>query len=326
MNKVICDVCGTAYPETSSQCPICGSAKVVNDQTAAGTSSEESSYTFVKGGRFSKRNVRRRTGKPSRPERVAPQKQEQAEEEETSKALIVVVIVLLLCIVAVAVYLGVRYFLPAVNDNDLTNPPATTQPTELPTDPDIPCTEIKLTHGFVDLLEEGDVFQITVTKTPANATDEVTYETSDPDVAIVLENGEIFAVGPGEAIITVKCGSAEATCYVNCLFVEEEPTDEPSDEPIEPDDPNVGPEVNPGIQFVFNCHYKFDVTLKLGQTWNAFDKNLGIEASDVQWSVVDPSICTVDSNGVVTTLKTGNTKLTAVWNGATYTCVVRVTK
>ena len=58
MNKVICDVCGTAYPETSSHCPICGCAKKSVDRTSAGE--EDGSYAYVKGGRFSKKNVRKR--------------------------------------------------------------------------------------------------------------------------------------------------------------------------------------------------------------------------------------------------------------------------
>ena len=27
MSKVICDICGTAYAETASNCPICGSSR-----------------------------------------------------------------------------------------------------------------------------------------------------------------------------------------------------------------------------------------------------------------------------------------------------------
>jgi hypothetical protein len=27
MSKVICDVCGTSFPETDEQCPLCGCAK-----------------------------------------------------------------------------------------------------------------------------------------------------------------------------------------------------------------------------------------------------------------------------------------------------------
>ena len=27
MNKIICDICGSTYPETADQCPICGSSR-----------------------------------------------------------------------------------------------------------------------------------------------------------------------------------------------------------------------------------------------------------------------------------------------------------
>ena len=64
MNKVICDVCGTDYPETASQCPVCGCVRRGGSQTSAGnaTANSESAagYTYVKGGRFSKSNVRKR--------------------------------------------------------------------------------------------------------------------------------------------------------------------------------------------------------------------------------------------------------------------------
>ena len=40
MSKVICDVCGTTYPETAQQCPICGCAKNTTAQTVAGEAGE----------------------------------------------------------------------------------------------------------------------------------------------------------------------------------------------------------------------------------------------------------------------------------------------
>ena len=59
MSKVICDVCGTTYPETASNCPICGCAKNSTEQTMLDSDpGAEGSYAPVKGGRFSKRNVR----------------------------------------------------------------------------------------------------------------------------------------------------------------------------------------------------------------------------------------------------------------------------
>ena len=30
MNKVICDICGTSYPDTADQCPICGYSRDLN--------------------------------------------------------------------------------------------------------------------------------------------------------------------------------------------------------------------------------------------------------------------------------------------------------
>ena len=64
MSKVICDICGTAYPETATQCPICGCARDNVTQTPAADATQKTDgeaaggYTYVKGGRFSKSNVR----------------------------------------------------------------------------------------------------------------------------------------------------------------------------------------------------------------------------------------------------------------------------
>ena len=61
MSKIICDVCGSAYSDTASQCPICGTAKR-DDYTASAESEQkaaEGGYTYVKGGRFSHANVRK---------------------------------------------------------------------------------------------------------------------------------------------------------------------------------------------------------------------------------------------------------------------------
>ena len=75
MNKIVCDMCGTSYPETASQCPICGNAKSENAVTPADSVSQESGYAYVKGGRFSHSNVRKRNnGQKDLPRTVAPAK------------------------------------------------------------------------------------------------------------------------------------------------------------------------------------------------------------------------------------------------------------
>ena len=69
MNKIVCDICGTSYAESANQCPICGCVhsgdvqRVTNEINSDGKVS--TGYTYVKGGRFSKNNVKKRSnGKP----------------------------------------------------------------------------------------------------------------------------------------------------------------------------------------------------------------------------------------------------------------------
>ena len=61
MSKIICDVCGTRYPDTAEQCPICGCPKpesVDYDTVSDDYAEYDSGAASVKGGRFSKANVK----------------------------------------------------------------------------------------------------------------------------------------------------------------------------------------------------------------------------------------------------------------------------
>ena len=65
MSKIICDICGTRYPDTAEQCPICGhiregDVQPVDDFFAMEEEPVET-YQKVRGGRFSKSNVEKRT-------------------------------------------------------------------------------------------------------------------------------------------------------------------------------------------------------------------------------------------------------------------------
>ena len=128
MNKIICDVCGTAYPETSSQCPICGFARtaeaVSSGEQLAENAAAASTYNYVKGGRFSKSNVRKRN--QNQPE-TRTKKQRPVREEnpvdlsddevavqppKSNRGLVVTVVILLLAILAVVMYIALKYFIP----------------------------------------------------------------------------------------------------------------------------------------------------------------------------------------------------------------------
>lgn len=326
MSKVICDVCGTTYPETAAQCPICNSAKSTAEQTVAadGVTAVDGDYAYVKGGRFSKKNVRKRNKKGSTAQRRSAQS---PDDEPSNAGLIVVVVLLLIAIVAVVIYIGVRYFgsSSAGNNPDSTKdtqsqtqtqtPPQTSDNTELR----VPCEQLQLSNKILEFGTEGETWTLVVAVNPVDTTDKVTFVSSDEAVATVTDGGVITAVGGGEATITVTCGDAVETCSVKCSFGETTP---PTTQPSEPP-------VTGEFEFSWNTSFKDkqtgygDATLSAqGKTWKAYKSSLKVDPKDITWSSDDTNVCTV-VDGIVTAVGHGRTLIHASYNGVTYSCIIR---
>ena len=334
MSKVICDVCGTAFAETAAQCPICGSAKASANQTEAGAqqgSQPAAEYTYVKGGRFSKSNVRKRNKKGKMPERraaperrSAPERQPQKKNTNDDKAnggLVAVVVILLLAIVAVVIYIAVRILGPSVGNNEQTKPSQTdppTQQTQETTLPEVPCTGLELSHKLIELSNAGEAWLLTATPTPADTTDKIVMTSADENVATVSETGNVVAVGGGETVITVTCGSVTVECTVICRF----------GDPTVPSDPTTPTtSVDPVEELKFNTIFKdestgkYDTTLtKKGETWKAY--NGSISPLEITWVSDNENVCTI-VNGVVTAIGRGQTEVHAQYKGVTVSCIVR---
>ncbi len=327
MSKIICDVCGTTYAETAAQCPICGCARNTTAQTAAGSVPGEdagAAYTYVKGGRFSKSNVKKRnkTGKdfsrraPATTAQTRARRQEPREEEpagKTSKVLVAVVVILLLAIVAVGTYIGIKLLFP---QNGPANNPGTTTQTPVnnttgSTAVSIPCTDLTVTGSDLVFTSAGNGVLLNVVVTPADTTDKLTFTSSDPQVAVVTNSGYVTAVGGGTAEITVTCGEKTWICNVECTF----------GQPVVPPTTTVPtPTVDPTFQLKLN---REDFTLsRLGETWKLFSDTDTVKAADITWRSEDESVATV-VNGVVTAVAPGQTKVHAEYNGQTASCVVR---
>ncbi len=321
MSKVICDVCGTTYPETASVCPICGCAKNTTEQTAADSSqnTESAAYAPVKGGRFSKSNVRRRN-KTVRESRRSSGNEDPQDDGAVNKGLVAVVLILLLAIVAVLGYIGVRFLLPG--DNTEPSGTGTTQGTEDPApsdntgpsgDSDKACTEIKLSATTVELTQEGMVWMLSVELTPKDTTDKVTFASADPKVATVDDNGKITAVGGGETVITVTCGEITATCNVKCSFGNV-PTTEPTVPPV-------------SVPAGFKLTLKYgDITIseKYPDPVALFRDTEQVKATDITWSVDDPGVAAVNEKGVVSPVGKGNTTVRATFGDQTASCKIVV--
>lgn len=76
----------------------------------------------------------------------------------------------------------------------------------------IPCTGLSLSEDSITFTAFGTV-QLTATKTPANTTDELTWVSSEPRIATVVD-GLVTCVGLGTCTITAICGEQTATCSV----------------------------------------------------------------------------------------------------------------
>ena len=289
MSKIICDVCGTSYPETASQCPICGCARPADAGITAGESAtsemnDESTYHYVKGGRFSKKNVRNRMKEQSAQPVPAPMTVEDPDDEEepivnekSTKGLTIAVLALLAAIVAMVIYLAVRFFLPNMGNTPAKPtdaPTAAPTTTAAPTVATVPCTGLKLDDTDVLLTFVGDSWKIEAKAEPADTTDVVQFFSSNEAVAVVSSSGEIRAVGEGSAVITVVCGDMSQECFITCIVETippetEPPVTEPVTVPTEPvTEPTTAP-TEPQQTVVEPCKISHkDVTIKVGESFN----------------------------------------------------------
>ena len=67
MTTLYCDICGASYPDTEEQCPICGSARALASETPYSDHVPKVGKK-VRGGRYSKRNVKKRLNHPEQAE------------------------------------------------------------------------------------------------------------------------------------------------------------------------------------------------------------------------------------------------------------------
>ena len=320
--KVICDVCGTTFPETATHCPICGCAKSPVAQTVAGDDmqmNQESSTanTYARGGRFAKSNVRRNSRDRSSGGRYSNDRNRQNNNPESNKGLIAVVIILLLAIIMVVVYIGVNVFLndlgSAGGENQTTGSNQGVQGSQ--GSQTVACTSVKLNSKLVELKSGNEQYLLAVQKEPENTTDTVTFTSSNPAVATVDANGLVLPVGYGEAVITVNCGTASDHCTV--VSTVGEPPAPPSSE-------SQGASVPAGFVLKLETYRgSGEITIAgEGASHQLYKEIMGVKHSDITWTTSDPAVATVE-NGKVVGVDRGTCTITATIGDQTVTCLVR---
>ena len=156
-----------------------------------------------------------------------------------------------------------------------------------------------ITLDETDLTVDDDPVTLVAKVTPEGATDKtVTWSSSNDRVATVDANGKVKAVGNGEAKITAKAGDKTATCKVLVSTLAS------------------------GVTLD-----KTELTLKIEDSpVTLVAKVTPASTSDktVTWRSSNEKVATVDSNGKITPVGLGETKITAEANGYTATCTVKV--
>lgn len=343
MSKIICDVCGTRYPETAEQCPICGCVRTGGGKTVADDIVMDEAQPVdvgsakVRGGRFSKSNVRKRNRNapvydiPEEKPRARAEVQQPADEayeyteapvkQKSNTVLNVLLVIVIIALLCVTGYIFVQYFLPGMLAPEETIAPTDpyVETTEAPTEPEIteeptiPCESLEFADGddFVILDGEGYSYLLNVLVNPADTTDQLTYSSSDESVVTVDSEGCLTAVGEGEALVTVSCGSVQLQCEVVCVFAEptEAPTEAPTEEPTEP-----------LKDVTLKVNYT-DITLT-GHGQQFTFKLTDLSNEEAEWTSDDESVVTVE-DGTVTRVGKGKANITVKYGDQEVVIIVR---
>lgn len=314
MNQVICDICGSAYPETADRCPVCsyprqGTEKLVDAGGAAAVDK-------VKGGRFSAKNVKKRR-KAQEKAAAASAVEDETQEKNPNKPLWIVIILLLVAILLVSMYIGVRFFRGwQAYRGDMTTA-GTTLPTETTVPPTIPCANISLEETVIALDEAGQTHQIALRLLPENTTDTLSFASSDPAVAQVSEDGLVTGLASGQAEISIVCGGVTKKCTVVCWFALETTVPPETTQSVQTEPAETEPAVltlDPADASCFAKGEAFDIYVHMG--------GHSVSRSKVTWKTSDPKIATVE-NGRVTAVGKGTATITAAYEGQKAYCMVR---
>lgn len=172
----------------------------------------------------------------------------------------------------------------------------------------VPVSAITL-NSTSQTLNIGDSFQLDATVSPSDATDaSLTWSSSNTAVATVDANGLVTAVAEGTTIITAKANDGSGVS-ASCNITVEKPV----------------------VLVTSVTLSQTAATLTEGDTFQLEATVSPEDATDssLTWSSSNPSVATVDANGLVTAVAEGQATITAKTNdasGVSATCVITVEK
>ena len=153
---------------------------------------------------------------------------------------------------------------------------------------EVPMTGVKVS-AYTRSLKQGSSLYLSGSYLPSDTTDEKkgTWQSTDPSVATVSSSGKVQGVGLGDAVITFSCGEFSASCLVRVVDTATKNTTSLTTETSE---------------------------VSMSLTSDSAARTLSVDTAGgtdpVIWKSADPSVATVDENGLLTAVGAGETVIT----------------
>lgn len=318
MSKIICDICGTSYPETAKQCPICGFVRpgdvqrVTSEVTSNGSGS--TGYTHVKGGHFSKSNVKKRVKDnahtTAKSKADAPKNNKNTEEKD-NRGLVITAVVLLLAVIGVVIYIAIRFFGPISDPNDGSVPSTGSYDQS-----QLACTDIKLDTDTLLFEMEGEARLLNVTVEPKNTSDAIKFSSENESVVTVNKVGKITVVGEGTTNIVITCGKVTKKCAVTVQYPEESTGVENTDNTENTSNTEGADQPQETLRLVYK-----DITLSYaGEIQDMYSGK--IARNLITWSSDNETVATF-VDGKVKAVGSGMTTIHAEYAGQKASCIIR---
>lgn len=318
-----CEYCGEMYSTTYKHCPFCN-----EDGTGAWDEGEEDYEPIRPAG--GKRLAAGTGGGYYEPPRSPSGGNGRGRRNISPWSVIGVILSLVLIIAAVCIVVSIFRSItgrgakptptptppiesqtvePTPSQPDEPDPTPTVEPTVLPT-PNAP-TDFRLNASDLTFDAPGQIYDMRVILTPSDAEAEVTWTSSNPNVASVSWNGRVTAISRGTVNITATIeGLGSKSCIFRCNF----------DGTASSSSSSSSSSSNSSNGITLS---RDDFTLeKIGESWQLVVTGT---TSTVTWSSSNESIATVSSNGTVTAVSKGRCTVTAEVDGVKLTCIVRCT-
>ena len=153
-------------------------------------------------------------------------------------------------------------------------------------------------HHLVEDLYVGKTAQLEVTVEPEDATANLTWTSSNPEIVTVDDSGMLTGVAPGEAVITAVSDDISGTLAVKVYAIE-------------------------ATSVTFN---KSSLSMKVGESETLVANVEPEDTTDktIVWSSNDDSVATVDQYGVVTAVSVGHAAITATCGTVSAVCPVDI--